>query len=87
MKKTKRTGGNILKIENILEINRGPFLLTIIPKIGPITETKVWSIPAYCKAFPFIPIKAPKVLPVLIINEIEKFIKNKIRVILQYLKV
>ena len=50
MKKTKRTGGNILKIENILKINRGPFLSTIIPKIGPITDTKVWSIPAYCKA-------------------------------------
>ena len=87
MKKIKRTGGKMLKIENILKINRGPFLSTIIPKNGPITDTKVWRIPAYCRAFPLIPIKAPKVLPVQIINEIAKFIKNKIKVILQYLKV
>ena len=32
MKKIKRTGGKMLKIENILKINRGPFLSTIIPK-------------------------------------------------------
>ena len=56
---------------------KGPFLSTINPSIGPIKiEPANWDIINICKIFPFIPIRAPKVLPVFIINELEKVIKN-----------
>ena len=62
----------------ILTINKGPFLSTTYPKPGPaIITTNIWRIPMNCKAFPFIPIKAPNVLAVLIRNEIEILIKNE----------
>ena len=54
--------GKIETIVVILKINKGPFLSTNIPKIGPIIITNiVCIIPENCKAVPLIPIKAPNV--------------------------
>ena len=56
---------------------KGPFLSTNIPITGPIIiKLTVWHIIRNCKAFPSIPIMAPKVLPVLTIKEKEKVIKS-----------
>ena len=49
-------------------------------------QKKTCRIPANCKAFPFIPIKAPNVLPVFTINEIEILKKNEMKLNLQNLK-
>ena len=87
MKKVNKSDGGIEIIAIILKSNKGPFLSTNIPKIGPkINTATTCIIPANCKAFPFIPIKTPNVLPVLIIKDIGIFIKNENKIILQYLK-
>ena len=76
------------EIETILKINRPPFLSTNIPNTGPnIKVNRVCNTPANYKAFPFIPIIAPNVLPVLTINEIAILIRKLIKDNLQNLKV
>ena len=88
MKNTNKNEGNIHENEIILIINKGPFLSIIIPKKGPIIMIPaICKIPANCKALPFIPIKAPNVLPVLTIKVTDIFIKNEIKANFQYLKV
>ena len=79
MKNSSRIPGKIDTIDAILNINNGPFLSDKIPNIGPtIIIPAPCAIVKNCKAPPLIPIKAPNVLPVVIINEIGKLNKNDI---------
>lgn len=88
MKKVNKSDGGIQTKAVILKTNKGPFLSHNIPKSAPnVTTAKNCNIPANCKALPFIPIKAPNVLPVLTIKEIAIFIKKEIKDIFQYLNV
>ena len=80
--------GAIATIVHILNISKGPFLSEIKPKIGPtiIIETPCMTV-KNCKAPPSMPINAPNVLPVVIINDIGKLTKKEAKAILQNLKV
>ena len=76
-KNVNNIAGNIHTIEVNLNKFKGPFLSTIIPRNGPIIIIlAVWHIIKNCKALPSIPIRAPKVLPVLTIKEKQKVIKS-----------